>query len=80
MTSKQITLLQMKVAMENLREAWIQLECVFDSAYIDANDYILGTRFSEDEYPFHKSFDEMNVTEWIDGCLEKIEKDYNGGK
>lgn len=70
-------LIDMKHALENLRKAWLECEYAFDSAYIDCNDYILGNEEDYDEYPFHLSFDEVNVVGWIDGVHERIEEKLN---
>lgn len=68
-------LVEMKDALTKLREAWIDCDCALGNVYIDCNDYILGSKETEDEYPFHLSFDEMPVVEWIDGAVERIEKE-----
>ena len=67
--------LEMKEALRKLREAWRDCDCIFGDYRIDCNDYILGSKENGDEYPFHRSFDEMNVVEWIDGCLERLEEE-----
>lgn len=67
--------LEMKEALRKLREAWRDCDCIFGDYRIDCNDYILGCKENGDEYPFHRSFDEMNVVEWIDGCLERLEEE-----
>lgn len=61
--------IEMKNALEHLRDAWFECLCIFTDARIECNDYIMGTE--ENEYPFHMSFDELNTLNWIDGCLEK---------
>lgn len=66
--------LEMKEALIKLREAWIACNDIFCDYRIDCNDYILGNKGDEDEYPFHLSFDEINVVNWIDGCLERLER------
>lgn len=75
MEEKRIAILKMKNALKHLRDAWIECEYAFDNSYIDCNNYILGDKETEDEYPFHMSFDDMNTIGWIDGCLERIEDD-----
>lgn len=77
MNEKMKALLEMKSAMEHLRKAWIECLHIFSDARIDCNDYILGSKETEDEYPFHLSFDGVNVVGWIDSCLERIEVDLN---
>lgn len=77
MNEKMKALLEMKTAMEHLRKAWIECNDIFSDAHIECNDYILGSKENEDEYPFHMSFNEMNVVGWIDGCLERLEVDLN---
>lgn len=75
MNEKIKALLEMKAAMEHLRKAWIECNDIFSDVRIECNDYILGSKENEDEYPFHMSFDEIPVVEWIDGCLERMEAD-----
>lgn len=69
---------EMKIALEHLRAAWIECESAFSNIYVDCNDYILGNEEDGMEYPFHLSFDEMKVTEWVDGAVEKINGDLGG--
>lgn len=75
MEEKDIALVKMKEALEHLRKSWIECNNAFADGYATCNDYILGSVETEDQYPFHMSFDELNVVNWIDGCLERIEKD-----
>ena len=67
--------LEMKEALTHLRAAWLECLDTFGNAYIDCNDYILGSKENENEYPFHRSFDEIEVVNWIDGCLERLEEE-----
>lgn len=61
-------------ALKHLRKAWIECNDAFGNIYLDVvNYYILGNKDEENEYPFHMSFDEMNVVKWIDGTIERIE-------
>ena len=78
MDEKTRALAEMKAAMEHLREAWIECNDAFSNIYIECNDYIIGSRENEDEYPFHMSFDELMTVNWIDGCIERMEADLNG--
>jgi hypothetical protein len=64
--------LEMKDALEHLKSAWLECLDVFGNCYIDCNDYILGSKENEDEYPFHSSFDEINVVGWINGIIERL--------
>lgn len=75
MNEKEKVLSEMKEALTHLRAAWFECLDVFGNVYIDCNDYILGSEEEENEYPFHMSFDEMMVPEWIDGAIEKIENE-----
>lgn len=70
---KIVALKQMKYALDDFKENWQILVEIFHSHYIDANDYILGTENEFDEYPFNKSFDELNIDSWVDGCIDKID-------
>lgn len=66
---------EMKYALELLRDAWAKCNETFSNAYLDCNNYILGEEESETAYPFHSSFDELNVIEWCDGAIAKIRKE-----
>lgn len=66
--------LEMKVALEHLRNAWLECNNAFSNIFIDCNDYIIGYNENDNRYPFHLSFDEMNVVEWIDGVLKRLSK------
>lgn len=69
------TLFEMKKALEDLRKAWIDCVCAFDSYGVDCNDYIIGDENEDNEYPFTQSFNDINAVAWIDGCLDRISKD-----
>lgn len=73
MNEKEKALLEMRNALLNLRKAWFECLYAFGNACIDCNDYILGSEETEDEYPFYMSFDEMMVTDWCEGAIERIE-------
>lgn len=49
-------------------KAYDDLVELFDGEEIDCNDYIT------DDYPFDKSFDEINVSDWVFTTEEKIKK------
>lgn len=66
-------LLEMKAALVHLKKSWFECVNAFSNAYIDCNDYILGDD-GHVEYPFHKSFDEINVPTWVDGAIERIDE------
>ena len=66
-------LTELKKSLQNLRSAWHAAEVAIDNIFIDANDYILGEAGTDTQYPFQLSFDEMPVTCWVDGCIEKID-------
>ena len=72
-TKKLFALIELEKALIGLKEAWRDAAVAIDNVYIDANDYILGEEGTDTQYPFHLSFDEMYVGEWVDGCVEKIE-------
>lgn len=59
---------ELKSSLLDLREAWIRCLYIFGNIYHDCNDYITNN------YPFDKSFDEIEVITWIDSTLENIEK------
>lgn len=60
---------ELKDAMINFVKAWYELEEVFSNIYYDCNEYIV------DKYPFHLSFDEIDVYDWRDSVIELIEKE-----
>ncbi len=60
---------ELKDALMHLRSAWNECLDIFSDARIEVNDYIMGSREEGTEYPFHLSFDELLVGEWIDGAL-----------
>lgn len=66
---------ELRIAMEHLRESWFECLCIFTDARIEVNDYILGTEGEITAYPFHASFDELNVLTWIDGVLDALRKE-----
>ena len=68
-------LFEMKAALEKLRCAWIACEVVFNDGRVDCNDYIIGSEENGTLYPFHLSFDDISVVEWVDGATEKIDAD-----
>ena len=75
MDAKRDAILEMMISLKQLRNAWIQCKCSFSNIFIECNDYIIGNIETQDEYPFHLSFDDMNVVEWIDGCLERLSEE-----
>ena len=66
-------LIEMKNALLSLKSAWLKCEYSFSNIYIDCNDYIVGD--GEEAYPFSLSFEELNTISWIDGAINKIDKD-----
>ena len=68
-------LIKIQNALEKLSEAWEECEFAFDNFNGDCNDYIVGSKEAEDEYPFHLSFDEIMVVDWCYGAIQRIEND-----
>lgn len=66
---------ELRNALMHLRSAWQECRGIFSDARIEVNDYIVGSREEGTEYPFHLSFDELLVDEWIGGALESLEKE-----
>ena len=68
-------LIKMKIALENLYNAFIECEETFESNLFDCNDYILGSKEEQNEYPFQLSFEEMTslTGNWVSGCKERID-------
>lgn len=65
---------ELNASMLDLRKAWIRCSLIFGNIYYDCNDYIV------DDYPFDKSFDDMDVINWIDKVIENIEQSQNKEK
>lgn len=57
-----------KTRLEKLRKAWLECEEEFSNIYADCNDYIC------DDYPFHRSFDEIDVDLWATTSIEKLNR------
>ncbi len=64
-----------KIAKENmieslikLQNAWSDVSECFNNNTIDCNDYIC------DGYPFEKSFDDINIFEWINNSIDNLQK------
>lgn len=56
-------LLKFKEAYDNLTSRWHQ-----DSNYgVDLNEFLT------DEYPFNISFDELNITDWVESAISNID-------
>lgn len=53
-------------ALKDLQKSWIKCLIAFNNIYIDINDYI------DEYYPFDKSFDDIEVLEWIENSLENL--------
>lgn len=62
---------ELKASMLDLRNAWIRCSYIFGNIYYDCNDYIT------DNYPFDKSFDDIDTINWIDKVIDNIEKSQN---
>ena len=65
--------LEMWAALLKLQEAWMDCLYAFGNIHIDVNDYILGSEDDGDEYPFQKSFEELNVIPWIEGTIKRLD-------
>lgn len=50
------------------KEAYENLKSFFDNDDFDCNNYIC------DNYPFDKSFDELNISDWINSVEKNLEK------
>lgn len=71
--------IELQEALEHLRASWMECEVAFGNAHLeDINQYILGSTENNDVYPFPLSFGDMNVVEWIDGAIDRlnIKNDY----
>lgn len=53
-------------ALKELKVAWCYCNEVFSNIHFKTNDYI------KDNYPFEKSFDEIDVIAWVEGSIENI--------
>lgn len=64
---------ELREALEHLKSAWRECNEAFSNAYIeDINQYVMGSKEEGTQYPFHQSFDDINVVDWIEGILEKL--------
>lgn len=64
---------ELREALAHLKSAWRECNDAFGSAYIeDINQYIMGSKEDGTQYPFHQSFDDMQIIDWIEGILEKL--------
>lgn len=59
-------LVRLKEKLLAFKRAWCELGEAMESPYVEVGDE------SCDCYPFDKSFDEIDVVEWIDKFVEKI--------
>lgn len=75
--SKRKELLRMKRALEKLDDAFMECEESFESNQFECNDYIVGSKETEDEYPFPWAFEEMiyEVGNWVEGCIFRINEE-----
>lgn len=69
---KDMAKIELYCALLELKNAWMKVSDAMGNIYFDVNDYILGDEKKGDAYPFHMSFDEMKVSDWIKGSLERI--------
>jgi len=70
---KEKALKEMETALRNLRQAWYECVISFSNAHIN-EDYLIGEETELAGYPFHMSFDEINVIGWVDAVLERLGK------
>lgn len=77
MNKKQRELLRMKRALEKLDDAFMECEEAFESDQFNCNDYIVGSKATEDEYPFEWAFEEMVclISNWVEGCIIRINEE-----
>lgn len=59
---------ELKNALIKLRKAWIETVSAMSNIDFDCNDYII------EDYPFEQSFDEIDVINWIDKSIKKIDE------
>ena len=59
---------ELKETMQELKKVWRKCLEIFNDCDNDCNEYIV------ENYPFDSSFDEINVEEWCDTIMDKIEK------
>jgi hypothetical protein len=55
-------------SLKALKSSWLQCETAFSNTCIDCNEYIT------DSFPFDKSFNDINVYEWVNNSIDKLEK------
>ena len=63
--------LELLYATEQLKKAWIRFSRACSDAYVECNDYIA------DDYPFDKSFDEIDTFTWFDSIIKNIKNGAN---
>lgn len=54
-------------ALRDFREAYINMQTVFETTEYEELPELI------DAYPFEKSFNELDVNEWILKCLERLQ-------
>lgn len=64
MNNKEITI----KALNNFKQAYFDLLTVWNN-----DDSILNSDISLEKYPFNKSFDELDIMEWVDSITEATE-------
>ena len=62
---------KLKNAMLALQGAWDNCRELFSLADHESNDYI-----ATKEYPFDKSFDEIELTDWVSSVVAKLQPRY----
>jgi hypothetical protein len=55
-------------ALSALKSAWFQCEKSFSDSNINCNDFIV------ENFPFQESFDDINVFEWVNSSIDKLQK------
>lgn len=60
--------MQLLAKINSFKEAYNDLKTLFESDADDCNKYIC------DNYPFDKSFDELNISDWINSIEENLKK------
>lgn len=76
LTNEQYEMLgSMKEALIHLKAAWSECLGIFLDCRVECNQYILGDEEEGTAYPFTQSFDEINVIDWVDGCVSAIDRD-----
>ena len=69
--SERVKVRRLATTLKRFEHAYSQLAAAIEDIDGDVNELIAK------DYPFKQSFDELNISQWVETCVELVEEKYH---